>query len=323
MSRKGSSAAAPIFLMLLVVGSQPSLAQSGQSAAPDWPEEKQKLDDFGKQFESAEALYQALREEADNPEAPPGWESVSDIPDWGGLWEREAPPMVYDPDQPSGFEPTANLKGEYAEMMEEAVADAQEGRIFDETSVCGVPRGYPGVLRNPRPWEFAILPHQTWILTEAQNEVRRIYTDGRGHTPQEMAFPSEDGDTIGFWDEDRLITYTKLVKEGWLGRMQPYLSSELEGVEIWQKVDEETVQADVWLYDREALEEPWFTRQIYKQVEQPFPGHPLRIHFWECADPNNAVHRTEDGGSTFTDFDFYELDDDLYELDDEQPEDSQ
>jgi hypothetical protein len=128
--------------------------------------------------------------------------------------------------------PTAKLKGRYAEMMDEAVRNAREGRIFDETSVCGVPRGYPGVLRNPRPWEFAITPRQTWILTEAQNEVRRIYTDGRDHVSEEFAFPSEDGDTIGFWDGDRLITSTRHVKAGWLGRMQPYLSDRLEGVEI-------------------------------------------------------------------------------------------
>ncbi len=127
-----------------------------------------------------------------------------------------------------------------------------------------------------------------------------------------MRYPTYDGDSIGFWNGERFVVYTTNVHEGWLSRLQPYLSDALEGVEIWQRIDEETIQADVWLYDSKALAEPWFTRQIYKRLEQPLPSKPIRIHYWECGGQNNQITRTEDGGSTFTDFDFTNEDDDLY-----------
>ena len=293
-----------LLLILPMIGPMSADAQSGRSAGPNWTEEKQELIDFGKQFDTAGELYETLTAGIEDRTL-----TLEEIPDWTGLWERDASAAQYDPDQGPGFVPTARLKGQYVGLMQERVDNALEGRVYDETSACGVPRGYPGNIRNPRPWEFAIMTHQTWILNEAQNEVRRIYTDGRGHTPEEIAFPSEDGDTIGIWDGDRLITYTKNVKEGWMSRMQPYFSDQIEGVEIWEKINEETMQGDVWLYDPEALEEPWFTRQIYKKEVQPFEGMPLRIHFWECDNPNNAITRTQGGGSNHTDFAFTDVDD--------------
>ena len=91
---------------------------------------------------------------------------------------------------------------------------------------------------------------------------------------------------------------------GWIGRVQPYFSSSLESVEIWRKVDSENIQADVWIYDSEALETPWYTRQIFKLIVQE-EGDPIRgAYWWNCHDPNNIVGETEDGGTTFLDFDF-------------------
>ncbi len=283
-------------------------AQSGSSAGPNWAQEKQQLVDLGNEYESGLALYEYFARNAEGPGVI--WDN---LPDWSGLWEREASPFVYDPDQTDRFEPTAVLKGESRERTEQMLDNARNGNVYDEISACGVPRGYPGNLRNPDPWEFAILPHQTWMLMEVTNEVRRIYTDGRGHLSERMRYPTYDGDSIGFWDRDKLIVHTNDVREGWLSRLQPYLSDALEGVEIWDRIDEETIQADVWLYDSKALAEPWFTRQIYKRAEQTLPSKPVRIHYWECGGQNNQITLNEEGGSTFTDFDFTDEDDDLYD----------
>ena len=65
---------------------------------------------------------------------------------------------------------------------------------------------------------------------------------------------------------------------GWIGRVMPYLSNQLEGTEVWQLVDEDTLQADVRIHDPEALEELWYTRQVYGRMHQE-PGQPLRGDF--------------------------------------------
>jgi hypothetical protein len=68
------------------------------------------------------------------------------------------------------------------------------------------------------------------------------------------------------------------------------------------------VQADVWIYDALTLDEPWYVQQTYRQV--PNPDGLLRIGYWHCGEnPNNAVEKTSDGTSQFTDFTFTDEDD--------------
>ena len=235
--------------------------------------------------------------------APP-----QEVPDWSGIWERQGRPMSYDTDR-EGNQITAKLKGEYLQMMQEQIDNAEQGLIWDPHSGCGMPRGYPGLLKNGRPHEFAVTPKQTWHLGQARNEVRRIYTDGRGHTPADWAYETPHGDSIGFWDGDTLVAHTMYTNGGWIGRVMPYFSTQLDGVDVWRMIDHETIQADVWVYDPEALEEPWYTRQIYKLIEQE-EGSPLRLEYWwNCHSQNNLVVPTGDGGTTFLDFDFTDLDD--------------
>ena len=274
------------------------------SRAESWPETKQRMIERGLQFDSAWTFYETLEAMTEDRTL-----SLEEVPDWSGLWERSGPvPRWLDSDQ-VGPQTTAALKGEYAAMFNEILATAEQGRISDPHSGCGQARGYPGMLKNGRPHEFAVTPHQTWHLGQARNEVRRIYTDGRGHTPEDWAYETEHGDSIGFWDGQKLITHTMYTNGGWIGRVQPYFSTALESIEIWQKTDEETIQVDVWIYDSEALEVPWYTRQMYKQIHQQ-EGSPLRLEYWwNCHSQNNIVVETEDGGTTFLDFDFTDLDD--------------
>jgi hypothetical protein len=66
------------------------------------------------------------------------------------------------------------------------------------------------------------------------NDVRRVYTDGRGHTPEDDAYPSWNGDTIGFWDGDVLVAHTTYLMKGQYQRgVQPNYSEKTTVVERW------------------------------------------------------------------------------------------
>ena len=158
-----------------------STAVSAQTGG-DWAAEKQEMIELGHRHESAWALYQAFEQEATDKTLEP-----DEVPDWSGLWDREGAPGRFDTDR-VGNNITAKLKGEYLQMMQEQIDNAEQGRIWDPHSGCGQARGYPGMLKNGRPHEFAVTPHQTWHLGQARNEVRRIYTDGRGHVPEDWAY---------------------------------------------------------------------------------------------------------------------------------------
>jgi hypothetical protein len=279
-----------------------------QPSNEDWAQEKARLTALGEQYDSAWALYQHFRDQA----APIMVPKPDEIPDWSGLWTREAGPFAYDPDQRNFSEPPASvmLTPEYKQEFMTRLEARNRGVEYDPLSTCGTPVGFPRWFTEPFLREYVPTPKQTWLILEQQSEIRRIYTDGRGHVPEDYATLTANGDSIGFWDGEKLVAHTKNAKPGIIQRNQPSHSDKIEGVEIWQKTDADTIQADVWLYDPEAFAKPWFTRQIYKSVPQPAEGYPLRISFWDCTEnANNDITQTSEGASTFTDLTFTEEDD--------------
>ena len=140
------------------------------------------------------------------------------------------------------------------------------------------------------------------------NNLRRVYTDGREHPPAADAYPLYYGDSIGFWSGHTLVIHTSQISAGLFHRNDPRYSEQIETVEVWRKIDDDTVTADVWVYDPETLVEPWYVQQTYEQV--PNPDGYLRIGYWHCGEnPNNVVVKTEEGTSQFSDFTFTEEDD--------------
>jgi hypothetical protein len=156
--------------------------------------------------------------------------------------------------------------------------------------------------------EFVVTSQQTWLINEMQNEIRRIYTDGRDHPPVEDAYPLWEGDSIGFWDGDKLVVHTDSMRAGQYQRPQPFYTEQVEVVEVWQKTADDTMTVDIWSYDPPALVEPWYARIFFKKLSNTDKG--LRIRYWDCGEnQNNVVTQTETGSSDFADFTFTERDD--------------
>jgi|GEM_PF-386228 len=281
-----------------------------QFKAPEMSKEVRQHEDemqkLGESFDSAWDLYQHFKEKADGGTIAPKY---SKLPDWSGLWERRDGPFFLDPEQTdfNGM-PPVELTPKYEQELKERLKRYAAGNDYDPISVCGVPAGFPRFMVEPFMREFVPTPKQTWLINEAGNEVRRIYTDGRGHIPPEAAYPLYEGDSIGFWDGQKLVVHTSQIKGTVLQRIQPRDSDKAETVEIWEKIDDNTIKVDLWIYDQEAFKKPWFSQQFYRKI--PNDDGLLRIHFWACAEnQNNVITKTGEGGSTFTDFTFTNEDD--------------
>jgi hypothetical protein len=286
----------------VLLASPVALAQ--RPAPPPPSPEKQAMIDLGIEHETAWGLYQHFLAEANGGDEPT-WETV---PDWSGVWTREALVFFWDPDQGAmNALPTAKLTPEYEKKLIDKLDAIDRGIEYDPLSA-GNPAGMPRWMVEPFLKDFAVTPKQTWLINEMMNEVRRIYTDGRGHLAPEDSYPLWLGDSIGFWDGDKLIIHTNSMREGQYQRIQPHYSDQVETVEIWEKTDDDTIVVDVWVYDPPALLEPWYTRQVYKKLTND-DGY-LRIRYWHFNEnPNNEVVETKEGTSQFTDFTFTGADD--------------
>lgn len=284
-------------LAACAIASSAALAQ--RDAPPPASPAKQAKIDLAIEHGTARELYEHFKREAGGGDRL----SWQDVPDWSGVWTREGQLFFWDQDQGS-FDnfPTAKLTPEYDRMLREKLEAIDQGIEFDPLSA-GNPAGMPRWMTEPFLKDFAVTPTQTWLINEMMNEIRRVYTDGRDHPPPEDAYPLWLGDSIGFWDDDRLIIHTSQMRSGQYQRIQPAYSEQVETVEIWRKTADDTLVAEIWVYDPPALLEPWYAVHTYKKLKNP--DQFLRIRYWHFNEnQNNDVDLTDEGSSQFTDFTF-------------------
>jgi hypothetical protein len=270
----------------------------------NWSGGKATLQAFGDRFATSDAMYAALKDAARGG-TPLKWSQLA-LPawDWSGIYTRTKGGLQFDPDLGRGATLSARLTPEGQRAVDaKAEHIARTGGEYDPISDCRPP-GTPRWLTEPFLHEYVVTPAQTWLMNEMVNDVRRVYTDGRAHTPEDEAYPTWNGDTIGFWTGDMLVTHTRDLMAGQYQRgVQPSYSDQTTLVERWRKVDPKTLQADVWVFDPVNLAHPWYTRQSWTRLTNDDTS--LRLRYWDCHEnPNNAIITTEQGTSQFKDFDF-------------------
>jgi hypothetical protein len=241
-------------------------------------------------YQSSWEEFQALKAKAHGGAR----KTPAQLPDWTGLWTREIVGGIkMDFRQKRVDVTTAVLTPEYRKKFEQKLADYARGIEWDQLSYC-LPAGYPRWLTEPFLREFVLRPEESWLINEQLNEIRRVYTDGRGHIPDDEAYPLWEGDSIGFWDGDTLVVHTNNLKPGEYNRRQPDYSAQTTTVEQWRRVTPDLIEDTVDIYDPASLAKPWRTVQRYLRVTTP----DLRINYWSCEENNNVV-KTPDGSTQF------------------------
>jgi hypothetical protein len=236
------------------------------------------------QYKNSTEHYEALKRAAKGG-VKKTW---ANVPDWSGIYVRDGVPPAFDPKQTSMIETTAKLTPEYQRRFDKVVAAVKGGAEWDSLSYC-LPPGMPRWLPEPFLREFIARPDQVWLINELVNDIRRIYTDGRGHTPADEAYPLWNGDSIGFWDGDALVIHTTQLRAGQYMRSHPEHSDKVEVVERWRKRNADVMEADVTVYDPEGLMEPWHVVHTFSRVKEPAD---LRIRYWSCEENNNVVNQS-------------------------------
>lgn len=238
------------------------------------------------QFASAGQHYNHLLERAKGGTT----HTADSLPDWSGIWQSGITAMSMRHPVDAPLSPVYRAGYEEKQRQEREIGEV----YYDRLTHCE-PSAYPRWIVEPYHKEFSLSPQQAWLMQEFMNETRRVYTDGRPHsTPEGHTWL---GDSIGFWDGDRLVIWTTAVKAADYLRGYPDNSAELEGIEVWQRVsggagrpDRIVVQAT--MYDPVGLTAPWNIATSY-----PKAGYEHRIRYWDCALTSNDV-RSPDGRTT-------------------------
>lgn len=296
-------------LLLAAVAAAPAGAQSRNSAGAVAQAQAQlslpKVEPPPKNFATAEEHYSYLLEQAHG-----GTEhTMATIPVWDGLWtsgNNTMPAIFLDNGtlavawSPGGKVKEGVLTPPYEEQFKKRRAEIEEygQQRYDRLTNCEHP-GVPRWLWEPYIKEFVHMPHQSWLMNDLMDETRRVYI-GKEHVNIEGAHFST-GDSIGFWDDDKLVIWTKWVQPADYVRGMPLTSNRFEMVETWQQVTHDggsrQLITQVTFYDPLALVKPQsavYTHDSRPDLEQAG----VRIRNWECANSSNS-YKDEDGNTQF------------------------
>lgn len=123
--------------------------------------------------------------------------------------------------------------------------------------------GFPMMMASFSELKFVIAPAETAIINQYR-EIRSVYTDGRGHMPEDERWPTVWGDSTGCWDGDTLVIDTVSVRfDQAFSLVGPPLSEQAHFVERLRLVAPGRIEAETTITDPATLSEPWIVRVTY------------------------------------------------------------
>jgi len=220
--------------------------------------------------------------------------TLASVPRWDGLWNTAGNTHMSAFIDPPGFTGKVRpgvLTAPYEKAYRERWREQQElGEVqYDRLTHCEPP-GYPRWLLEPYSHEFINLPQESYLINDFGPGIRRVYI-GQEHK-NVYGTHSWYGDTIGFWDGDRLVTHTKYLLPADFTRWSPMTSNQFEGVETWELKkypgDIERLEVQVTFYDRHAFVRPVSAVYAFRRAKEMVDaGH--RVQHWECEGSGNDV----------------------------------
>ena len=200
--------------------------------------------------------------------APSGaqWAALASLPDWSGTWS----PDVGDQNAQIKTNPVP-WRPEIQKQVDHWVAEERAGRPNGLLLNC-LPHGMPGlILITHNAMEILFTPGRVTLLGESDgNRLRRIWTDGRGHSPDPD--PSFHGESIGHWEGDTLVVDTIAILP------QVYLplseavgipnNGDMHIVERIHLIAPNTLAFDLTIAAPHILTRPWSTRRLSYRKRQ-------------------------------------------------------
>jgi len=182
--------------------------------------------------------------------------SLASLPDWAGIWTFDFPtPGGPPPEQPVLTPASA------AELKVLEAEEAKNEEPATESANC-LPPGMPTIMSQPYDVEFLFTPGRVTIIQEAYMQVRRVFTDGRGH-PADLD-PTFNGHSIGHWEGDTLVVDTAgLGHKTPLGFNRLQHGPNLNVVERIRLTSPDTLEDRMTLTDPDVLAKPWHVVRTY------------------------------------------------------------
>jgi len=185
------------------------------------------------------------------------YDALAKLPDLDeGIWNIDW--QARSRAKPPAPQPQPQLTAEYQARLEAR----RKAGLQNESANC-LPPGMPGIMTWPYPFEFLYSPGRVTIAIESDSQVRRIYTDGRGH--QADPDPAFNGDSIGHWEGDTLVVDTVgLAPQAAIAQGVTHSNGE-HIVERFRLSEPDLLEVNTRVEDPAILAKPWAFTARYRR----------------------------------------------------------
>jgi len=220
----------------------------------------------------ASKLADSFAEAAKTQSVDPKWGTVPYRPtsrrDLTGIWINQGG-IGWTPGIPPGREQKPPLTPAYAAIFEKHLANAAAGKPTGDPTASCLPPGMPRIMTMTYPMEITMAHDRVMVYAEWQEQVRRIFTDGRPLLADpEVSF---NGESVGHWEGDVLVATsfgfrleTNLEASG-----LPKSDKAIAYERIWL-ADDDTLRNEITLVDPVAFTKPWIVTKTYKRAPPGF-----------------------------------------------------
>jgi hypothetical protein len=254
-----------------------------------------------REFATSDEHYQYLLDQADGGTR----HTMATIPRWDGLWYTSGNnhmDLFIDGGLANGTVREGVLTPAYEVAYKERWRQQmEEGQVrYDRLTHCE-PAGMPRWLLEPYNHEFINLPEQSWFINDFANGIRRTYINKEHTDLLEMnGSHSWHGDTVGFWDGNKLIAHTKYLMPADFTRWSPMTSNLFEIVETWELKEYgelKRLEVQVSMYDKHAFMKPLHAVFAFRPATD-LDAIGYRVQHWECELSSNS-YLDENGYTNF------------------------
>ena len=217
--------------------------------------------------------------------------SEMQYPDWSGQWTRIGSLNW----EPEGYAVAGEppLTAEYQAKREEFQRLRDLGVLVGDPPATCLPPGMPRVLTMSFPFEMIVTPNTSYMLTDWDSAVRRIFTDGRDW-PAYM-LPEFNGYSIGEWHDengdgvyDMLSVETRSIKGPRSFDSTAVVLHENNETVVFEEIrrlDDGSLENTITTID-DALTGPWTVQRQYRHT--PFSEDVIWVEY-VCAENNRHI----------------------------------
>jgi len=229
-------------------------------------------------FRDNSKLPTTFAEAAKTQAVNPKWGTVAYRPktrrDLSGIWISQGG-IGWTPGIAPGRRQNPPLTPAYAKIFAGHLADAAAGKPTGDPTADCLPPGMPRIMTMTYPMEITMGTDRIMIYAEWDEQVRRIFTDGRP-LPVDPD-PTFNGESVGHWEGNFLVStaygFETEAKTNMESSGLPKTDKAIAYERIWL-ADDDTLRDEFTLVDPVALVKPWTVTKTYKRAPPDFEIEP-------------------------------------------------